>query len=132
MLDYKIVAKYLSFEESKLSSTTKTLQTRRHLELSDILHVVPNIVSLVSNAPRLRSKLCKMAHHQKRGKKLDEEKQGEDDEEDPYDVRIKKSGCSEFHFALQVSLGSLAVFLELSKSWNMISQVHQSLRENHL
>lgn len=65
--------------------------------------MVLNIVSLAPNASRSCIKLCKMAHHQKRGKKLDEEKQGEDDEEDPYDVKIKKSGCADSHFALQVS-----------------------------
>ena len=28
----------------------------------------------------------------------------EDDEEDPYDARIKKSGCAKYHYALQVIL----------------------------
>lgn len=30
----------------------------------------------------------------------------EEEEEDPYDERIKKSGCAKYHYALQVRPGS--------------------------
>ena len=48
-----------------------------------------------------------MAHHggQFHGKSSAAHDDGdEDDEEDPFDTRIQKSGCAEFHYALQVNM----------------------------
>ena len=113
----------LASEESKALSTTKTLQAR-HVRAREItcLRALSKKIGVHLKQTEVMSRPERKAHnsHVSRGKQATEEvntgnkelKQTEEDEEDPFDTRIKKSGCADLHYALLVSK-ALRTYLKL-------------------
>lgn len=95
-------------------STTKTLQAR-HVRAREItcLRALSKKIGVHLKQTEVMSRPERKAHnsHVSRGKQATEEvntgnkelKQTVEDEEDPFDTRIKKSGCADLHYALLVS-----------------------------
>ena len=106
---------YLAFEEAKFHSTAEA-PNARHVCFRDSPEPANHSLQRLLVVPRaklaLAAKKLLMAHRggktfHSRPQKQDQNSSGEqledeEEEEDPYDVRIKKSGCSQFHYALQV------------------------------
>ena len=117
----------LASEESEFLSATKTLQTRHvfHYSLSPHDYMLAssefsnNTVFITTETVPLYA----MSHHGGRSfhghKKQEKEtpeadnagsKEDDEEEEDPFDTRIKKSGCADLHYALLVSSASTDIY----------------------